>query len=162
MNTDPYGKPGSGLGRYVRAVAGQLGIPAEATDYELDEPATAYIALDQRCANHGEHDLMLLWHEEHGWAVAVETDPTDPAIVLAYLGGEVLPRPGALAESVTALLGGEPVGSSEPTTFRRARDVDELDERLTAYAARYRATRSRHAGPRAASTRAAVSAKAAG
>lgn len=162
MNTDPYGKPGRGLGRYVRAVAGQLGIPAEATDYELDEPATAYIALDQRCSNHGERDLMLLWHEEHGWAVAVETDPTDPAIVLAYVGDEVLPRPAALAEAVAALLSGEPVGTSEPTVFRRARDFDELDERLTAYASRYRATRSRHAGTSATSTSAAVSAKAAG
>lgn len=136
MNTDPYGRPGKGLGRYVRAVAEELGIPSEAADHELDEPATAYIPLDQRCAPYREFDLMLLWHEEHGWAVAVETDPGDPAVVLAYLGDQVLPHPAAIAEAVGALLRGEAIGGPDPTVYRRARDHDVLDERLAAYAVR--------------------------
>jgi uncharacterized protein DUF6292 len=134
MNTDPYDKPAKGLGRYVRAVAAQLGLPAVAADYELDEPATAYIALDQRSNKHRELDLMLLWHEEHGWAVAVETDPSDPAIVLAYLGDRVLPHPGAVADAVRALLAGERAGQPDPPVFRTASDLDELDDLLAAYA----------------------------
>jgi hypothetical protein len=137
MNTDPYGRPAKGLGRYVRVVAEELGIPSEAADHELDEPATAYIPLDQRCANYREFDLMLLWHEEHGWAVAVETDPGDPAVVLAYVGDQVLPHPAVVAESVGALLRDDPAGGSNPTVYRRALDHDSLDDQLAAYAVRF-------------------------
>lgn len=135
MDTDPHGKPGSGLGWYVRAVATELGVPADAADYELDEPATAYIALSQRCAAYRDLDLMLLWHEEHGWAVAVEALPTDPTIVLAYLGGRVLPHPKAVAASVATVMNGESAGTSDPIAFRRASDIDDLDDQLAAYAA---------------------------
>lgn len=133
MNTDPHGRAAKGLGCYVRAVAGALGVPDVGADYELDEPTTAYIALSQRTAEHRDLDLMLLWHEEHGWAVAVETRPSDPTIVLGYVGGRVLPLPAEVAASVHALLAGERAGQPEPPSFRHAGVRDDLDERLAAH-----------------------------
>ena len=135
MNTDPFGRPARGLGRYVRAVADELGLPPVCATYELDVPTTAYIALEHRSRRYRGHELMLVWHEEHGWAVAVETDPGDPSIVLAYVGGRVLPRPDVLAASVRALLVGGAAGRADPPVFRRA-DGDDLDDLLAAHAPR--------------------------
>ncbi|GGM80450.1 hypothetical protein GCM10012275_58880 [Longimycelium tulufanense] len=134
MNIDPYGEPGFGLGWYVRSVAEELGLPAEAASYELDEPATAYVALDERCPAFPDLDLMLLWDEENGWAVAVETHPADPAVVLAYAADAVVPPPTAVRQFVSAVTAGRAAGQTLPPAFRTAREADGLDELLAAYA----------------------------
>lgn len=129
MNTDPHGRPARGLDCYVRAVAAALGLPDVAADCSVGELATAYIALDRRSDDHRGHYLMLLWHEECGWAVAVETAPNDPAVLLAYVGDRVLPEPAAVADGVRAVLDGA-AGRSGPATFRNAADADGLDDQL--------------------------------
>ena len=81
------------LAVYVRQVAAAIGVPAEATGYEVTDTATAYLGLDQRWATQPDHDLMLLWDERLGWYIAVETTPTETPVVLAYLHGDTVPTP---------------------------------------------------------------------
>jgi hypothetical protein len=88
------------LAVYVRHVAAALGVPAEATGYEVTDTATAYVGLDQRWATQPDHDLMLVWDEHLGWYIAVETNPTEASVVIAYLDGDAVPTPAAVARFV--------------------------------------------------------------
>lgn len=95
-----------GLGDYVRAVAAELGVPAEATGFEISDTMTAYLGLPDRRADCPGRDLMLTWNARDGWLVAVETNPAEPVHVLGRLGGtDLLPHPHAVARFVTTLLG---------------------------------------------------------
>lgn len=97
-----------GLAGYVRAVATELGVPAEATGFEISDTVTAYLGLPDRCPDSPNRDLMLVWNERDGWLVAVETQPTEPTRVLGYLGGQdILPHPRTIATFVTHLLSGQ-------------------------------------------------------
>jgi Family of unknown function (DUF6292) len=89
------------LAVYVHQVAAAIGVSAEATGYEVTDTATAYLGLDQRSRTRPDHDLMLIWDERLGWYVAVETDPTDAPVVLAYLDGDTVPTPTTVARFVT-------------------------------------------------------------
>lgn len=96
------------LADYVHAVAGQLGVPAEATGFEVSDTVTAYLGLRERCADRPNRDLMLVWNERDGWLIAAETRPNEPAHAIGYLGGpDILPHPYTVARFVTALLGGQ-------------------------------------------------------
>ena len=95
------------LAGYVRAVAAELGVPAEATGFELSDTATAYLGLTARDQDHPGRDLMLVWTRRDGWYVAVETAPTEPPVVLGHLGGpDTMPGPKAVARFVADVLEG--------------------------------------------------------
>ncbi|HKS48583.1 MAG TPA: DUF6292 family protein [Amycolatopsis sp.] len=133
-------RPGSvptvsrGLAGYVRAVADAVGVPAEATSFEISDTATAYLGLTRRWSARPGNDLMLVWSERHGWAVAVETDPGQDALVVAYLAGEgVVPEPAAVARFVTDVVTGRRSGSPRPV-FPTTAGRHELAERLARYA----------------------------
>lgn len=117
----------SRLTDYVHQVAVAVGVPDEATGCEVTDTATAYLALDVRSA---DHDLMLVWDERLGWYVAMETTPTENPAVLAYLDGDAVPTPAAVARFVTAATSG-----SITTRLRPAippADRTELAEKMAA------------------------------
>lgn len=123
---DPAPKPVSltrQLAVYVRQVAAAVRVPAEATGHEVTDTATAYLALDQRCHAHPDRDLMLVWDERLGWYIAVETTPTEPAEVVAYLDGDAVPPPSAVARFVAETTTGQP--------GTRVRPVPSPTERTT-------------------------------
>lgn len=105
-----------GMSGYVRAVAAQLGVPLEATGFEISDTVTAYLGLPDRCADCPNRDLMLVWNEQDGWLVAAETHPTEPVRVIGYLGGyDILPHPRTVGQFVTSLLSGHRLGRFHPT-----------------------------------------------
>ncbi|MFL6122623.1 DUF6292 family protein [Actinophytocola sp.] len=102
------------LGVYVDHVAAAIGVPGEATGYEVTDTATAYLALDQRSPSRPDHDLMLVWDERLGWYIAAETTPTEAPAVLAYLNGDTVPSPTAVAQFVTDTAAGRPASRIRP------------------------------------------------
>lgn len=124
----------SGLSGYVRAVAAAVCVPPEATGFELSDTATAYLGLTQRWVLRPSRDLMLVWNELHGWAVAVETEPTELPVVLGYLGGDdVVPGPYTVARFVTGVVSGRRSPVACPT-FPVVDNREGLAERLNRYA----------------------------
>ncbi|MGB3438878.1 MAG: DUF6292 family protein [Actinophytocola sp.] len=109
------------LAVYVREVAAAIGVPAEATGHEVTDTATAYIALDQRSASRPDHDLMLAWDERLGWYVAVETTPNEPAEIVAYLCGDAVPTPAAVARFVADTTTGRSTSRIRPVLPRLER-----------------------------------------
>lgn len=95
-----------GLAGYVQAVAQALQVSVEATNSEVSDTATAYLALTTRSPSYPDRDLMLVWSERCGWALAVETAPTEAPTVLAYLGADPAPRPEVVVRFVGAVLAG--------------------------------------------------------
>lgn len=116
----------AGLARYVRAVAEQVGVPAEGTEFEVSDTATAYLGLEGPGP-----DLMLLWNERRGWSIAVETGPAERPIVVAHFGSPLVPSPEEVARFVRDVLAGGP-GGPEPE-FGPEQDRRALAERLSAY-----------------------------
>ena len=121
-----------GLGGYVHAVAGLLHISTEATAYEVSDTATAYLALSERSPGHPDHDLMLVWTERQGWALAVETAPAEPPAMLAYLGADLVPEPREVVRFVNDVLA-DPSGAAcvRPRVVTSRQDVGT---RLAQYA----------------------------
>jgi hypothetical protein len=96
-----------GMAGYVRMVAEEIGVPAEATGFEISDTMTAYLGLAERYPERPGQDLMLVWSKPHGWFVAVETDPTEAPVVLGYLGGDdPMPSPCTVARFVADVLAG--------------------------------------------------------
>ncbi len=105
-----------GLAAYVRAVATALGVPAEATGFEISDTVTVYLGLPDRFADAPNRDLMLVWNERDGWLVAVENQPREPIQVIGYLGGhDILPHPHTVARFVANLLSGHHSGRFHST-----------------------------------------------
>nr|WP_157527346.1 DUF6292 family protein [Kibdelosporangium sp. MJ126-NF4]CEL14319.1 hypothetical protein [Kibdelosporangium sp. MJ126-NF4]CTQ88686.1 hypothetical protein [Kibdelosporangium sp. MJ126-NF4] len=94
-----------GLAGYLRAVAKAIGVPAEATSFEVSDTATAYLALAQRSPDSPARDLMLVWSERSGWILSVETDPGEAPVVIDRIGGtDPLPEPSVVARFVADAL----------------------------------------------------------
>ncbi|MDI5979648.1 DUF6292 family protein [Amycolatopsis magusensis] len=119
-----------GLAWYVREVAAELGLGGGCFFVQLDSPAHAYVAIDERLPRFPDRDLALVWDEEHGWALAVETASAEDLIVLAYLGGDVLPPPAVVARFACLPLSAVRLTSPEPPVLRRTGDHDDLVQRL--------------------------------
>ncbi len=102
------------LATYVDQVAAAVGVPAEATGYEVTDTATAYLGLEHRWDTRPHHDLMLVWDERLGWYIAVETTPTEAPVVLAYLTGDAVPAPAEVARFVTDTTGDQRVSRIRP------------------------------------------------
>ncbi|QFZ24690.1 hypothetical protein EKG83_34795 [Saccharothrix syringae] len=122
---DDAGVLATALAGYVRAVAAEVGVPPEGTEFEVSDTTTAYLAL----AEGAGRDLMLVWSSEHGWSVAVETDPGEQPVTVAHLGPPLVPRPAEVARFVADVRAGGP-GRPELTV---AEDRRLLVERLSAY-----------------------------
>jgi hypothetical protein len=125
-----------GLAGYVRTVAGVLHVSSEATAFEVSDTATAYVALSARSSVHPDRDLMLVWTEQQGWALAVETAPAEPPVMLAYLGVDLVPEPGEVARFVDIVLADPSRAGSVPPRIAIGRQ--DVGSRL----ARYVRTRS--------------------
>jgi len=95
---------GRGLRRYVDLVTRALGITGECSYVEVRRPFAAYLALDGRLARFPDQDVALLWDEEHGWAMAVESHSAEDPLVIARRGGEPVPHPDAVAAWAIDLL----------------------------------------------------------
>ena len=115
-----------GLARYVRAVAEEIGVPPEGTEFEVSDTATAYLGLEGPGP-----DLMLLWNEQRGWSIAVETDPTEKPVIVAHLGLPLVPPPDEVAQFVDDVLAGR-TGGAEPD-LGATQDRHRLAGRLSEY-----------------------------
>lgn len=122
----------SGLSGYVRAVADALDVTIEATEFEVSDTATAYLGLAVQSAHHPHHDLMLVWSERHGWALAAETTPVEQPVVLAYLGADLVPEPAEVARFVRATIADFPEGERTPPSITI--DRRDVGARLARYA----------------------------
>jgi hypothetical protein len=129
---DGLGAPAVGLRQYLLAVATKLDVPAWFCDVTV--PAAAYLALEHRLARFPDHETALLWDERDGWAAAVESSTGEDVVVLAYLGGDVLPKPAAVAAFVREVYADGDAGQLAAPGFRRPGARDGFEERLAAYA----------------------------
>ncbi|WP_372661393.1 DUF6292 family protein [Amycolatopsis kentuckyensis] len=118
-----------GLAGYLAAVSAAVGVGEESCTVDLDDPASAYVALDVRLSRHPGRDMALLWDERHGWAFAMETNSGEDLLVLAYLGGELVPAPARVRAFVAAIrVAGGASGEPVPPDLRSERG--ELRARL--------------------------------
>lgn len=122
-----------GLREYVRLVAVALGLRGQSWLVQLEPPANVYLALDDRLPLFPTWDLALIWDEEHGWSLGVESNPGEKLLVLGYLGEDVLPTPEAVAVAVRRSFVGTPP-QNRPPAFRATGDNDDLPARLAGYA----------------------------
>lgn len=105
---------GRRLAVYVHQVAAATGVPAEAATYEVTDTATARIGLGRRCDAEPDHDLTLMWNERLGWYLAVEATSPGTPLVMAYLDGDAVPGPAAVARFVDDATGGGRVSRIRP------------------------------------------------
>ena len=121
-----------GLRGYVTAVASELGVGWESCALDLDDPVSAYVALDWRLPHLPDRDLALLWDERHGWAIAVETRSGEDLIVLRYLADDdVVPAPRAVTAFLASVRAGDDrTGRPDPPFVRAAGNHGELARRL--------------------------------
>jgi hypothetical protein len=102
------------LATYVHEVAAAVGVPAESVACEVTDTATSYLGLDWQWPTRADRDLMLVWDERLGWYIAVETDPTEAPVVIAYLVGDRVPSPAAVARFVAGAAAGGGVTRIRP------------------------------------------------
>lgn len=123
-----------GLEGYVQAVATALDVPVEGTSSEISDTATAYLGLAERSTERPGQDLMLVWSEQQGWSVAVETDPAEAPMVIADLGSdERVPDPRAVARFASEVMAGRrPTRASSASPVPATRK--ELARQLAPYA----------------------------
>jgi hypothetical protein len=121
-----------GLREYVRLVAAALGLRGPCWLVQLEPPANVYMALDDRLPLYPTRDTALVWDEEHGWSLGVESNQAADLLVLGYLGEDVLPAPDAVARAVRRFFAGQPAQSRPPACH--AADDHDLSARLTGYA----------------------------
>ncbi|TWP46265.1 hypothetical protein FKR81_36620 [Lentzea tibetensis] len=116
-----------GLAGYVHAVAEAVGVPAEGTSFEVSDTVTAYVALTPRLSGRPGRDLMLVWSEHSGWAIAVETRPTESSEVLAHLGGIApVPPPQVVANFVEEVVAGRWTDQARPAFARNREGLTDL------------------------------------
>lgn len=135
---DPLSTSMRGLYHYIALVARELGQQPPTFGYDEQERVEIYLALSDRLPRYPDRDLALLWDEENGWAIGIESGCGEALIVLAYLGGDILSTPAAVARFVATLRhsrdDGELPGQRDLPAFRQANDDDDLNQRLAAYA----------------------------
>ncbi|HEX4723454.1 MAG TPA: DUF6292 family protein [Pseudonocardiaceae bacterium] len=135
MNLDRESAAARGLRRYVELVAEAVGIGADASATQFDDPVNVYLPLERCATAYPEHDLALIWDERYGWMLAIEVPGTVQLTVLGYLADTLLPTPPVVAEYVTRACSGAGFGQARPERHARPTD-DDLADRLAAYAGR--------------------------
>jgi Family of unknown function (DUF6292) len=119
---------------YLRAVAVAVGVPPEGATFEISDTVTAYLALTRRWPARPGQDLMLVWSENDGWAVSVETDPGEaPVVVARWTGTDLIPEPGAVARFVGEAVARD-TADPAPSLAVPVPDRAQLAERLARYA----------------------------
>lgn len=86
-----------GFEHYVELVAEAVGADPDAWACRSESPREAYIAVDRDIHMFPGREVALLWNEESGWAVGVETRSGEDIILLGYLGGDLVPAPSVVA-----------------------------------------------------------------
>lgn len=125
---------GRGLDGYVQAVAAELEVPVEGTSSEISDTATAYLGLADRSAERPGQDLMLVWSEQQGWSVVVETDPAEASRVIAEFGSDDrVPEPLTVARFARDVMAGHRPASAR-SAFRAPATREELTRQLAPYA----------------------------
>ncbi|MBP2328631.1 hypothetical protein JOF56_009016 [Kibdelosporangium banguiense] len=129
------GTLGAGLQAYAASVADAVGVGLESCCLEADEQAMIYLAVDNRVAGFTGRDAALLWDEQTGWAVAMESASGEDLIVVAVHQADLLPAPAAVARWLTQVTD----GAVRSVTVRK-RQVDRavLTRRLSRYVPAYR------------------------
>lgn len=90
-------------------------MPAEAMSFEISDTVSAYLGLACWWEQRPWHDMMLVGNERHGWALAVETEPGEPATVVGYLASDqVAPNSAAVAGFVIDVLAGRRAAEGRP------------------------------------------------
>ncbi|MBN6038366.1 DUF6292 family protein [Amycolatopsis sp. 195334CR] len=97
------------LRRYVRMVAGALGQQGDSF-YVQGTPLAAYLALDGHLAAFPGRDVALVWDEQNGWALALETESTEDPVVISRCPDGIRPAPGDVAAFAESRL----LGSTQP------------------------------------------------
>jgi hypothetical protein len=121
-----------GLDGYVREVAAAVGIPAEGTTVEISDTATAYLGLSRPWPGQAHRDVMLVWSEQRGWSIAVETTPAEnPVVVARWADDALVPPPDAVARFVTDAATGDHVEREHRYVSVMTRQA--LAERLRPY-----------------------------
>nr|WP_042181409.1 DUF6292 family protein [Kibdelosporangium sp. MJ126-NF4]CEL12986.1 hypothetical protein [Kibdelosporangium sp. MJ126-NF4]CTQ98672.1 hypothetical protein [Kibdelosporangium sp. MJ126-NF4] len=133
MDLDFDSPAAHGLRHYVRLVAAELGLTGDSSLVQLEPPANAYLALDDRLARFPGRDLALIWDEEHGWALAVETHSGEDLIVQRRLGGDVLPPPRVVGQFARSSQDHALSGLPTLPVLRNSDDRDDLEARLVDY-----------------------------
>ncbi|GAB2769279.1 DUF6292 family protein [Amycolatopsis magusensis] len=95
------------LRRYVRMVAGALGQQGDSF-YVQATPLAAYLALDGRLAAFPDRDVALIWDEQHGWALALETEGNEDPVVISRCPDGIRPAPRDVAAFAVSRLMGVP------------------------------------------------------
>jgi hypothetical protein len=109
----------SGLTGYLAAVSSAVGVGVESCTVDLDAPTSGYVALDLRLPRYPDRDLALLWDEHHGWSLAMETHSGEDLLVLAYLGGDLVPAPSRVRRFVAGIrFASSPGSAPEPPDLR--------------------------------------------
>ncbi len=90
FGSDPYHRA---LRGYLATVANALGIGMESCALDIDTPVSAYLAVDHKVLAFPDRDVAVLWDEERGWSVAMETHSGEDLILLAGLGGDTVAPP---------------------------------------------------------------------
>lgn len=104
FGSDPYHRA---LRAYLATVAGALGIGMESCALDIDTPVSAYLAVDHKVPAFPDRDVAVLWDEERGWSVAMETHSGEDLILLAELGGDTVAPPAeVVARFVAEVCGG--------------------------------------------------------
>lgn len=134
MELDSDSAAARGLHEYVRLVATALGMRGHGWLVQFEPLANVYIALDDRLPAFPTRDVALVWDEEHGWALGVESHSGESLLVLGHLGEDVLPVPERVARAVRRHYAEEPPRIQDPPVFRSAGDDDDLPARLANYA----------------------------
>lgn len=122
-----------GLRRYVQLVAEALELSEGESLVELEPPASAYLAMDERVPRFTARDAALQWDERHGWSLVVEPHSNEDHLVQVYLGIDVLPAPHVVARFATRLLSGKDAGRTGAPDLRTIEVEDDLPQRLRFY-----------------------------
>jgi hypothetical protein len=124
----------AGLRAYAASVAKAVGVGLESCCLEADEQATIYLAVDNRVTGFTGRDAALLWDEQTGWAVAVETASGEDLLLVAVHHADLLPAPAVVARWFAQVA----EGSLQSVTVRK-RQVDRaaLARRLAQYVPAY-------------------------
>lgn len=134
MELEPEGRAARGLRNYLRMVVAALGLDEAGHYLTLDRPVTAYLPVDTRLPRFPDHDVALVWDEEHGWAIGIETDAGSPVTPLCYLGIDILPAPQTVADFVRDVVEDRFPGQPDPPRLRTVTErLDRLSERLATY-----------------------------
>lgn len=128
-----------GLRCYVHQVASGLDLGPESTYCELAPPATAYLALEDRLADWPDRDTALVWDDQLGWAVGVETASGDDLVIVAWYGPDLVPGPEEVVRFAKNVLAGHYPSHARPPCFTPT-SSEALSAHLTDYQSSWSAT----------------------